>query len=73
MDFGGIMGSLLGGGQAQQAQQQGGFDFNQIGYAMADGKLDMNDVMRIGGSLLGGGGNSGGGGLGGMLGGLFGR
>jgi hypothetical protein len=40
---------------------------------MADGKLDMNDVMRIGGSLLGGGGNSGGGGLGGMLGGLFGR
>jgi hypothetical protein len=73
MDFGGIMGSLLGGGQAQQTQQQGGFDFNQIGYAMADGKLDMNDVMRIGGSLLGGGGNSGGGGLGGMLGGLFGR
>lgn len=73
MDFGGIMGSLLGGGQAQQAQQQGGFDFNQIGYAMADGKLDMNDVMRIGGSLLGGGGNSGGGGLGSMLGGLFGR
>jgi hypothetical protein len=73
MDFGGIMGSLLGGGQAQQTQQQGGFDFNQIGYAMADGKLDMNDVMRIGGSLLGGGGNSGGGGLGGMLSGLFGR
>lgn len=72
MDFGGIMGSLLGGGQAQQVQQQGGFDFNQIGYAMADGKLDMNDVMRIGGSLLGGSGNSGGG-LGGMLGGLFGR
>jgi hypothetical protein len=71
MDFGGIMGSLLGGGQAQQAQQQGGFDFNQIGYALADGKLDMNDVMRIGGSLLGGGGNAGGG-LGGMLGGLFG-
>lgn len=71
MDFGGIMGSLLGGGQAQQAQQQGGFDFNQIGYALADGKLDMNDVMRIGGSLLGGSGNSGGG-LGGMLGGLFG-
>ena len=72
MDFGGIMGSLLGG-QAQQTQQQGGFDFNQIGYAMADGKLDMNDVMRIGGSLLGGGGNAGGGGLGGLLGGLFGK
>lgn len=74
MDFGGIMGSLLGG-QAQQAQQQGGFDFNQIGYALADGKLDMNDVMRIGGSLLGGSGNnsSSGGGLGGLLGGLFGK
>ncbi|WP_428658299.1 hypothetical protein [Runella sp.] len=75
MDFGSIMGSLLGGQQTQQAQQQGGFDFNQIGYAMADGKLDMNDVMRIGGSLMGGGGsnNSGGGGLGGLLGGLFGK
>ncbi len=75
MDFGGIMGSLLGG-QAPQQQQQGGFDFNQIGYALADGKLDMNDVMRIGGSLLGGNsGNSGnaGGGLGGLLGGLFGK
>lgn len=76
MDFGGIMGSLLGGqGQAPQQQQQGGFDFNQIGYALADGKLDMNDVMRIGGSLLGGNsGNAGGaGGLGGLLGGLFGK
>lgn len=74
MDFGGIMGSLLGG-QAPQQQQQGGFDFNQIGYALADGKLDMNDVMRIGGSLLGGNsGNAGGaGGLGGLLGGLFGK
>jgi hypothetical protein len=72
MDFGGIMGSLLGG-QAQQAQQQGGFDFNQIGYALADGKLDMNDVVRIGGSLLGGGGGNAGGGLGGLLGGLFGK
>ncbi len=71
MDFGGIMGSLLGGQQAQQTQQQGGFDFNQIGYAMADGKLDMNDVMRIGGSLLGGQGGNAGGGLGGLLGGLF--
>lgn len=70
MDFGGIMGSLLGG-QAQQAQQQGGFDFNQIGYALADGKLDMNDVMRIGGSLLGGSGNNSS--LGGLLGGLFGK
>lgn len=74
MDFGSIIGGLLGGGQAQQVQQQGGFDFNQIGYALADGKLDMNDLMRVGGSLLGGGGGQqqGGGGLGGLLGGLFG-
>ncbi|NBB19579.1 hypothetical protein GVN20_09475 [Runella sp. CRIBMP] len=75
MDFGSIMGSLLGGQQTQQVQQQGGFDFNQIGYALADGKLDMNDVMRIGGSFLGGGAgnNNAGGGLGGLLGGLFGK
>lgn len=38
--------------------------------AMADGKLDMNDLMRVAGSQMGG--NSGSGGLGGMLGGLFG-
>lgn len=78
IDFNGILGSLMGGGSAPGG---GGFDFNQIGYAMADGKLDMNDLMRIGGSLMGGG-NSGqntnqqsGGGLdvGGLLGGLFGK
>ena len=42
--------------------------------AMADGKLDMSDVMRVAGGLMGGG-NTGGtqqsGGLGGLLGGLF--
>ena len=37
--------------------------------AMADGKLDMNDLMRVMGNQ---GGQSSGGGLGGMLGGLFG-
>ena len=72
MDFGSILGGLMGGGQAQQAQKQGGFDFNQIGYAMADGKLDMNDLMRVGGSFLGGGGQQGGGGLGSLLGGMLG-
>lgn len=72
MDFGSVLGSLLGGEKAQQAQQQGGFDFNQIGYAMADGKLDMNDLLRVGGSLLGGGNQGGGGGLGSLLGGIFG-
>ncbi len=76
MDFGGILSGLMGGQQAQQAQQQGGFDFNQIGYAMADGKLDMSDLMRVGSSMLGGGGagqqQGGMGGLGSLLGGLFG-
>lgn len=46
--------------------------------AMADGKLDMNDLMRVAGGFMGGGNSSkpnqsGGGGLGGMLGGLFGN
>ncbi len=77
MDLNGVMGSLLGGHQQQQAAQSG-FDFNQVGAAMADGKLDMNDLMRVGGSLFGGS-DSGqqqqqsGGGLGGLLGGLFGK
>ncbi len=77
MDFSSILGGLMGGGQqqGQQAQQSSGFDFNQIGYAMADGKLDMNDLLRVGGSMLGGGGQQQGGamgGLGSLLGGLFG-
>ncbi|GAB3922432.1 DUF937 domain-containing protein [Larkinella terrae] len=46
--------------------------------AMADGKLDMNDLMRVAGGFMGGGNNtqqnqSNSGGLGGLLGGLFGR
>lgn len=46
--------------------------------AMADGKLDMSDLMRVAGGFMGGGNNtkqnqSGSGGLGGMLGGLFGN
>jgi hypothetical protein len=77
MDFNSVLGGLLGGGgqQQQQAQGGGGFDFNQIGYALADGKLDMNDLLRVGGSMLGGGGGQqqGGGGLGSLLGGLFGK
>ena len=75
MDFNSVLGGLMGGGGQQQAQGGGGFDFNQIGYAMADGKLDMNDLLRVGGSMLGGGGQQqqGGGGLGSLLGGLFGK
>lgn len=45
---------------------------------MADGKLDMGDLMRIAGGFMGGNNNpnqnqSGSGGLGGLLGGLFGK
>lgn len=59
------------------AGQQGGGGMDWMGAAssaMADGKLDMNDLMRIGGGLMGGGGGGQqqSGGLGGMLGGLFG-
>ena len=81
MDFNSVLGGLLGGGNTQgAAPQASGFDFNQIGYAMADGKLDMSDLIRVGGSLMGGGNSAapagqqsaGGLDLGGLLGGLFG-
>jgi hypothetical protein len=80
LDFNSILGGLMGGGGAQAASPASGFDFNQIGYALADGKLDMNDLMRVGGSLMGGGQGAapannqqqGGLDLGGLLGGLFG-
>ncbi|MCX6216348.1 DUF937 domain-containing protein [Spirosoma sp.] len=55
--------SILGAATGKQ-----GVDWmGMAGSAMADGKLDMNDLLRVAQ-----GGNSGGGGLGGMLGGLFG-
>ena len=81
IDFNSILGNLMGGQQGGNAGVQAGgsgFDFNQIGYALADGKLDMNDLMRVGGSLMGGDGNAnqqqgGGMDLGGMLSGLFGK
>lgn len=80
LDFNSILGGLMGGGTpaASAGAASGGFDFNQIGYALADGKLDMNDLMRVGGNLMGGGSDnqqqqSGGLDLGGMLGGLFGK
>ena len=81
MDFNDVLGGLLGGKSNQVSAQSsgGGFDFNQIGYAMADGKLDMNDLIRVGGSMFGGSSNNagnqqqqGGMDLGGLLGGLFG-
>lgn len=79
LDFNSILGGLLGGGATAPAgAQTSGFDFNQIGYAMADGKLDMNDLMRMGGSMLGGSSQAPqkqqeGMDLGGLLGGLFGN
>ena len=86
LDFNSVLGGLLGGGANAAGSNTGqgsGFDFNQIGYAMADGKLDMSDLMRMGGSLMGGSNNTApatttnkpkeeGLDLGGMLGGLFG-
>ncbi|MHA4740036.1 DUF937 domain-containing protein [Dyadobacter sp. MSC1_007] len=80
IDFNDILGNLTGKSTAQAPSQSSGFDFNQIGYAMADGKLDMSDLVRMGGSMMGGGSSqpnqpSQGAGLdlGGMLGGLFGN
>lgn len=79
IDFNDILGGLTGKSAAPAQGQSSGLDFNQIGYAMADGKLDMNDLIRVGGSMFGGGSTqaapssqSGGIDLGGMLGGLFG-
>jgi hypothetical protein len=77
-DFNSVLGSLMGGNQNQSGSS--GFDFNQIGSALADGKLDMNDLIRVGGGLMGGGAKSpepdkqkqDGVDLGGLLGGLFG-
>ena len=83
LDFNSILGSLLGGSNTNNTSSQGsGFNFNEIGNAMADGKLDMSDLVRMGGSLMGGGKNTApanndqkqndGVDLGGLLGGLFG-
>jgi hypothetical protein len=83
LDFNSVLGGLLGGSgaAANSAGAAGsGFDFNQIGSALADGKLDMKDIMNIGGSFLGGNDakptqseqQKGGLDLGGLLGGLFG-
>jgi len=77
-DLSSLAGSLLGGGNSNAGG--GGFNMGMIGEALADGKIDMNDLMRIGGGMLSGGGNAqqnqeqkGGLDLGGLLGGLFGK
>jgi hypothetical protein len=49
------------------------FNMTDIMGVMADGKVDMSDVMNIAGKFMGGGQQGGAaGGLGGLLGGLFG-
>lgn len=70
VDTGGIMDVLSGG-------KTSGIDFGSIlsqgAGALADGKLDMNDLINIAGGAMGGNKQQGGGaGLGGLLGGLFG-
>jgi len=70
VNTGGIMDVLSGG-------KTSGIDFGSIlsqgAGALSDGKLDMNDLLNIAGSAMGGNKQQGGGGgLGGLLGGLFG-
>jgi hypothetical protein len=69
IDAGGIMNVLSGG-------KTSGIDFGSLlsqgAGAMADGKLDMNDLINLAGSAMGGQKQQGGG-LGGLLGGLFGK
>lgn len=69
IDMGGLMGTITGG-------KTNGIDFGSLlsqgAGALADGKLDMNDLMNLAGSAMGGQKQQGGGGLGSLLGGLFG-
>jgi Bacterial protein of unknown function (DUF937) len=69
IDMGGLMGSITGG-------KTSGIDFGSLlsqgAGALADGKLDMSDLMNLAGSAMGGQKQQGGGGLGSLLGGLFG-
>lgn len=63
---------ILGTMASRNNNPNDSFNVGGITSILDDGKLDMNDLMRVGGSLFRGG-NAGAGGLGGMLGGLFGR
>ena len=68
-----VLPSLLGQMSAAHNDTNNSFNLGDVTGAMADGKLDMNDIMNIGGKLMGGGqGGNAGGGLGSLLGGLFG-
>lgn len=67
-----VLPMILGTMASRNNNPNDSFNVGGISNVLADGKLDMSDLMRIGGSLFRGnsGGNSGG--LGGMLGGLLG-
>lgn len=67
----GVMGSMV----SQTADpSNSNFNMGDIMNVMADGKVDMNDIMNVAGKFMGGGQGQqgGGGGIGGMLSGLFG-
>lgn len=64
-----VMGSMI---SKTNDPQDSSFNMSDIMGVMADGKVDMNDIMNIAGKFMGGGQQQGGGGLGGLLGGLFG-
>ena len=66
----GVMGSMV---QKTNDPNNSAFNMSDIMGVMADGKVDMSDIMNIAGKFMGGGGQQqGGGGLGGLIGGLFG-
>ena len=68
----GVMGSMI---SKTNDPQDSSFNMSDIMGVMADGKVDMSDIMNIAGRFMGGGQQQqaqGGGGIGGLLGGLFG-
>jgi Bacterial protein of unknown function (DUF937) len=67
-----VLPGLLGQMVNQHNDTNNAFNMGDVMGAMSDGKLDMGDILNIGGKLLGGGGGNAAGGLGGLLGGLFG-
>ncbi len=65
----GVLGSMI---SKTNDPNDNSFNMTDIMGVMADGKVDMSDVMNIAGKFMGGGQQGGAGGLGGLLGGLFG-
>jgi hypothetical protein len=70
-----VLPMILGTMAARNNNPNDSFNVGGISNVLADGRIDMSDLMNIGGSLFrgGGAGNQQAGGLGGLLGGLFGR